>query len=123
MQLVPGQQLDVWGPLGNGFDVPRTEDASIVAGGIGHTPFVAFAQEHLGRKGYGDPVREFGPGRRATLCYGVRTAAMLSGIDDFRDAGAEVHVATDDGSAGYHGLVTDLLRGQLDATDPPSCPC
>jgi dihydroorotate dehydrogenase electron transfer subunit len=31
-------------------------------------------------------------------------------VDDFRSAGAEVHLASDDGSLGHHGFVTDLLR-------------
>jgi dihydroorotate dehydrogenase electron transfer subunit len=71
-QLQPGQRLDVWGPLGNGFDAPSTRSVSealatqndstrrhpavptehliMVAGGIGQTPFLALAQEALGRK-------------------------------------------------------------------------
>jgi dihydroorotate dehydrogenase electron transfer subunit len=38
---LPGQALDVWGPLGNGFTIPDTEHLIMVAGGIGQTPFVA----------------------------------------------------------------------------------
>ena len=45
-----------------------------------------------------------------TLCYGTRSADYLAGVDDFRWLGIEVHVSTDDGTAGHHGLVTDVLR-------------
>ena len=44
-----------------------------------------------------------------TLLYGVRTAGLLAGVDDFRQAGIEVELATDDGTAGHHGFVTELL--------------
>ncbi|MFM7063478.1 MAG: dihydroorotate dehydrogenase electron transfer subunit, partial [Actinomycetes bacterium] len=48
---------------------------------------------------------------RATLCWGARTAASFGDVDDFRDAGADVHLATLDGSAGRRGTVVDLLAG------------
>ena len=41
-------------------------------------------------------------------------------MDDFRDAGVAVEVATDDGSAGHRGFVTDLLRSRLDRGDRPA---
>ncbi|MEO8493652.1 MAG: FAD-binding oxidoreductase, partial [Planctomycetota bacterium] len=44
----PGQRLDVWGPLGNGFEPIATKHLVMVAGGIGQTPFVALAKEYLG---------------------------------------------------------------------------
>jgi dihydroorotate dehydrogenase electron transfer subunit len=42
--------------------------------------------------------------------YGVRTAARAAGVDDFRAAGAAVHLATDDGTLGFHGSVVRLLE-------------
>jgi dihydroorotate dehydrogenase electron transfer subunit len=42
---------------------------------------------------------------------------LLAGVEDFRAAGIEVHVATDDGSCGYQGLVTGLLETRLDAAE------
>ena len=56
----------------------------------------------------------------ATLLYGVRTAAYLAGLDDFRRAGIEVEVATDDGSAGHHGFVTELLARRLENGERPA---
>jgi dihydroorotate dehydrogenase electron transfer subunit len=110
----PGQQLDVWGPLGNGF-LPQSADHLImVAGGIGQTPFPALAREHLGLRRYGDPPREVAPAHRVTLCYGARTAELLAGVEDFERLGVEVRLATDDGTRGRHGLATDLLEELLD---------
>ena len=88
----------------------------MVAGGIGQTPFLALGQEYLGKRRYGEPKRQFSAAKKVTLCYGVRTAALAAGVDDFRAAGFDVRLASDDGSIGHHGLVTDLLRDVLDET-------
>lgn len=108
--LVPGQDVEIWGPLGNGFAPAPAEHLVMVAGGIGQTPFVALAREALGQKSYG---RRAAAVSRVTLCYGARTRDYLAGLDDFASAGASVRLSTDDGSEGHHGLVTDLLRQLL----------
>ncbi len=47
--LRPGDAVEVWGPLGNGFpDVDGVEHVGLVAGGIGQTPFLAHVRELLG---------------------------------------------------------------------------
>ena len=109
----PGQRVDVWGPLGNGFLPQPTEHLVMVAGGIGQTPFLALAKEYLGRQKFGAPSRQVPRAKRVTFCYGARTADYLAGVKDFEQLGVEVRVATDDGTRGYHGLVTDLLRQVL----------
>jgi dihydroorotate dehydrogenase electron transfer subunit len=109
----PGQQLDVWGPLGNGFDPVNVEHLILVAGGIGQTPFPALAREHLGLRRYGNPMRSSAPVRQITLCYGVRSGEYLAGIADFERLGVDVHFSTEDGSQGHAGLVTDLLEQVL----------
>lgn len=106
----PGDALHCWGPLGNGFAAAPVEHLVMVAGGIGQTPFLALAREALGRRRYGTPARTAGYARRATLCYGVRTADLVAGADDFRGAGLDLRVSSDDGSVGARGLVTDVLR-------------
>jgi dihydroorotate dehydrogenase electron transfer subunit len=114
-RLVAGREVDLWGPLGNGF-APRTCDHLImVAGGIGQTPFPALASEYRQLREYGDPPRAPGSAQRITLCYGARTAALLAGVDDFERGNVEVRISTDDGSAGHRGFVTELLGQVLDA--------
>jgi dihydroorotate dehydrogenase electron transfer subunit len=110
----PGQKLDVWGPLGNGFLPQPTEHLVMVAGGIGQTPFLALAKEYLGKQRFGISPRTVSAAQRVTFCYGARTADYLAGVEDFEQLGVEVRIATDDGSRGRHGLVTDLLREVLD---------
>lgn len=143
-QMLPGQPLEVWGPLGNGFDPAGLHHAGgheaeagrqaghpagasesgrrpavpidwwiLVAGGIGQTPFLALAQELLDKKFYGNPPRRPPRALHVTLCYGARTAKLLAGVEDFRRLGVDVRLATDDGSLGHHGLVTDLVEGVL----------
>jgi dihydroorotate dehydrogenase electron transfer subunit len=105
-----GDKLDVWGPLGNGFPAEPVEHLILVGGGIGQTPFLAYARESLERRQYG-----------ATLCYGARRADYLASVSDFEQLGIDVHLSTDDGSAGHHGFVTELLRRVLEsaATSAP----
>lgn len=109
-RLEAGSSLDVWGPLGNGFPAfDNLEHLGLVAGGIGQTPFLALIREALGKRGYaGQPARR--GVRKVSLYYGVRTAELAAGVDDFRAAGAEVHLATDDGTLGHHGFVTQLVE-------------
>jgi dihydroorotate dehydrogenase electron transfer subunit len=108
-----GELLDVWGPLGNGFPPHPTDHLIMVAGGIGQTPFLALGQEYMGRRQYGLPPRIVPAIDRVTLCYGVRSSGFLAGVSDFKAAGFEVRVSSDDGSAGHHGLVTELLDDVL----------
>jgi dihydroorotate dehydrogenase electron transfer subunit len=119
-QLRAGDQVEVWGPLGNGFpDLSGKEHVALVAGGIGQTPFLAHIHELLGKRGYGGrPASQ--AVRRVSIYYGVRSADLLAGVEDFRAAGADVHLATDDGSLGYHGFVTALVEEHLARhADPP----
>ncbi|MEZ6113192.1 MAG: dihydroorotate dehydrogenase electron transfer subunit [Pirellulaceae bacterium] len=115
-QLREGQQLDVWGPLGNGFLPQASEHLVMVAGGIGQTPFMALAREYLGLRKYGAAERETQMARQVTLCYGARSADYLSGVEDFEQLGVDVRIATDDGSRGRRGFVTDELRQVLDSS-------
>ena len=93
----------------------------MVAGGIGQTPFLALGREQLQKRDYGWPPRQVAPSEKVTLCYGARSADLLAGLDDFRAVGIDVRVATDDGSAGHHGLVTDLLSRCLAEAETTTC--
>lgn len=115
-----GDEVEMWGPLGNGFPVPRPGHLMIVAGGIGQTPFLAVAREALGLRKYGSPPREISTRpSRITMAYGVRSAEYLAGLDDFASIGLDLCISTDDGSRGHHGFVTDLLAETIRAGDRP----
>jgi dihydroorotate dehydrogenase subfamily 1 len=96
MALPAGTEAYVRGP--HGIPVAPPEDATIVAvaGGTGLAAVYQIA-------------RDFG---NAHVFAGARSAERLYFIDECRQI-AEVHVATDDGSAGFHGVVTELLREHL----------
>ncbi len=103
--LRPGDALDLLGPLGNGFfldGVPAS--VGIVAGGVGLASVLLAAR------------RCIDAGARTTLYYGARTASALVDVELFESAGCEIALATDDGSLGHDGFVTDLLRN---GTLPP----
>lgn len=107
--LAAGGELTVWGPLGNGFDPPAADHLVLVAGGIGQTALLALARERSGRACYGSPGRSSPRAGRITFCWGARTAALFGDVQDFREAGCDVHLATLDGSSGVQGTVIDLL--------------
>lgn len=117
-----GDEVSVWGPLGNGFPiVPEgTKHLMCVAGGIGQTPFLAVARELLISRRYGSPTREVATRpNQVSLCYGARSADYLAGLDQFAIDGLDVRLATDDGSRGHHGFVTELLKQSLASDSPP----
>ena len=98
-ELRAGEMLAITGPLGNGFDLSsKPARAAIVAGGVGIAS-VLLAAEQLTRAG-----------TRVELLYGARTAELLVEAERFERAGCALALATDDGSAGHHGFVTDLLE-------------
>ena len=133
-----GERVSVWGPLGNGFGPPPAGPVIFVAGGIGQTPFLALGRSWLGPVPSVEPPRSpettTDPAQLAqhgetellmthptiTMLYGVRSAAFLAGVEDFRRAGIDVEVATDDGSAGHHGFVTELLARRLERGERPA---
>jgi dihydroorotate dehydrogenase electron transfer subunit len=110
-----GDTVEVWGPLGNGFSVPTAKHLICVAGGIGQTPFLATAREALGLRTYGSPSRQL-PTKptSVSLCYGVRSKDYLAGLEEFQLPGLDIAIATDDGTYGHHGYVTQLLQRKLD---------
>jgi dihydroorotate dehydrogenase electron transfer subunit len=93
--LEEGDDLDLLGPLGCGFDLAGERPAICVAGGLGVAVFPGVVQALIAR------------GRTVIILQGARTAAQL--LPASRFPGADVQVATDDGSAGHRGSVVDLL--------------
>lgn len=113
-QCVAGDKIELWGPLGNGFSTEPTDHLILVAGGVGQTPMLTLASAALGKEQYGDPSAPIGYAKRVSLCYGARTRAYLAGLDDFEKVCSRVYVATEDGSLGRKGRVTDSLKEILD---------
>lgn len=94
-QRTSGDKLDLLGPLGNGFSIyPDSKNLLLVAGGMGIAPLVFLAEEAVKQK------------LSVTLLYGTPSAAQLYPQPS---DGVEVIYATEDGSTGRKGMITDLL--------------
>lgn len=105
-QLHAGDEIDVLGPLGNGFEILGNTPFQpvLVGGGVGVPPLVSLVNQLFSEKHR--PARAF---------IGARSGADLIGLEDMALAGAKVEVATEDGSHGYSGRVTEPLKAYLDA--------
>jgi dihydroorotate dehydrogenase electron transfer subunit len=97
-----GEVASVMGPLGHGFPVKCSGAALLVGGGFGVAPLY-FLAKSLKAAGHGD----------IALFVGGRTASDLLLLDRFETLGVPVYTATNDGSAGVKGLVTDPLDDKL----------
>ena len=113
MNLPVGGVVSSLGPLGTTFDPPpRDVTPVIVAGGVGIAPFVLFCR------------RLAESGRRGIVLLGGRSRPDLYLRHLFERFGMDVRVASEDGSAGHHGVVTALLPGALaDAGRPRLYSC
>jgi dihydroorotate dehydrogenase electron transfer subunit len=122
--LSPGDSVSVIGPLGNGFSVPDDKKtALLVAGGMGVPPLL-----HLAKVLMADSHATM---IEVIALAGAKTATELPfegrldeisqqlgfSIPEFARYGIESLLATDDGSAGYHGFVTDCLVERLGQPD------
>jgi dihydroorotate dehydrogenase electron transfer subunit len=96
-----GDRLSVLGPLGKGFVIPPDEKTSLlVAGGIGVAPLIFLAQR----------MRD----ADTRMLVGYRSGSELLPMGNFALDTMEVRIATEDGSKGHHGMVTDLLANELE---------
>ena len=104
--LQPGDPLDSLGPLGHGFTLTSDGPVVCVSGGLGCAPFPLLIGE-LRRRGVDDII----------VLNGARTATRLYPPERFARPGPSVTVveATDDGTRGHHGPVTELLVTALRA--------
>ncbi len=93
--LNPGDTFDILAPLGHGFSLGDTSRKAVfVGGGIGVPPLLESAKAF---------------GTNATVIAGFRNQEAIILKEDFERNGNRVIIATDDGSFGHHGLVTDCL--------------
>jgi dihydroorotate dehydrogenase electron transfer subunit len=109
--LKKGDLLEVRGPLGQGFNFEEDLDPILVAGGLGVAPllFLAETWKRSGKKNGKGSLRLF---------IGAGSKAELLCLNEFKQAGAEVFAATEDGSYGRKGLVTRLLSTTIKNPSP-----
>lgn len=104
-----GDFINILGPLGNGFPEDIAEgEAVVIGGGIGTPPML-------------ETAKLFGGRVDAILGFRTRGAVILE--NDFDEVCKSVSVATDDGSYGAHGFVTDILRERLEKPCRVICAC
>ncbi len=107
----PGETLDILGPLGKGFFIPRTAKGktfSLVGGGRGIAPLYFLALELRAKGG------------RPRVFYGGKTEADLPLLQKLFAQKMEVFISTDDGSAGFPGLVTAMFEKELARSARPA---
>lgn len=96
----PGNSLDILGPLGKGFPVPKKDrQVILVAGGMGIAPIFAMA-ENIKNK---NPL----------LFYGTKSKKDVFLLDSFRSIGIDPIISTDDGSLGRKGNIVRVLKNYL----------
>ena len=110
VRCVPGEELDVLTGLGNGFnmDIP-SEHPVLAGGGIGIAPLYGLAQRMLER------------GQTPTVALGFRTEKDVYYLEEFAKLGCRLLVATEDGSVGTKGFVTDCIKAVPECDYVLSC--
>lgn len=109
--LAAGTQIDTLTGLGNGFDTSvKHNHALLVGGGVGVPPLYRLARNLVAE------------GKKVSVVLGFNTAAEIFYREQFEALGAEVIVATADGSVGVKGFVTDAIaQSGIDAEYFFSC--
>ena len=109
--LRKGDERWIIGPLGNGFSKkPKEKNLVLVGGGVGIPPLYHLAKELLGLK---SPVSK----KNIHVFLGARHKNLLLCQNDFKKLGVKITVATDDGSKGRKGFVTEPLEDFLKIVD------
>ena len=104
-QCQAGNNIDLLGPLGNGYSIqPGSPNLLLLAGGIGIAPLCFLAEKALEQ------------GCSVTLMLGASTATQLY-PRHFLPAQAELIIATEDGTDGREGMITDFLPDYVEGAD------
>ena len=107
--LPVGTKLDVLSGLGNGYDTSFSGDRPVlVGGGVGVPPLFNLCKKLVAE------------GKHPQVVLGFNTASEIFLADEFKALGADVHIATADGSVGTKGFVTNVIE-QLAYTYFYSC--
>lgn len=107
--LKEGDSLSVLGPLGKGFRaVSPDSNICMVGGGMGIAPLLFLGKWLLNN----------GLTGKLVALLGARSAEEVNQLaDDFNRLNINTAIATDDGSLGHHGLVTDLMKTELKSNE------
>lgn len=102
-----GEILEVLGPIGTGFQVPENAArVALVGGGVGMPPLYCLAEDLKARSRKPE----------ITFFYGGRSRIDILELEAWNKLGVELCVATEDGSYGTKGLVTEVLLDKLQGT-------
>jgi len=104
-QARAGERLPLWGPLGNGFDAPWAATNIVVGGGVGIPPLRLLFETQMAAAVWS--VTD------TRVLLGARTANEVLCANEFQAHGLGLCVATDDGSWGHHGVITQVLEFEL----------
>jgi dihydroorotate dehydrogenase electron transfer subunit len=106
-EMLTGAEIDIMGPLGKGFNIPDgIKKVMVVGGGIGAAPLFPLIQALKHYK------------IEQTVLLGARTAEYIIGANQLASLDIRVETATDDGSLGYKGFVTDLAEKHIKGNKP-----
>ena len=97
-KLKVGDYLGITGPLGTYFKIPKRKHLVMVAGGYGVAPL------------YFASLRALKQGCQVDFLLGARTKDLLLYLKKFAKTKVRLHLATNDGSVGQKGIVTELLE-------------
>ncbi len=98
--MTSGTELDVLTGLGNGYDLALSgENPLLIGGGAGVPPMYLAARKLISE------------GRKATVILGFNSKDEIFFEEEFKAIGADVIIATADGSHGVKGFVTDAMKG------------
>ena len=111
--LEKGDEVDLIGPLGRGFDLNCQQPVCLIGGGMGIAP-LAFLGKRLAAFGR-DLSRDY-------VLLGARNREELKPLaEEFTGLGYPVLSATDDGSMGHHGFIPELLNQVLPKVERVYC--
>lgn len=104
-QMKPGAMVDLIGPLGNSFRSPGDSPACLIGGGMGIAPLLFHARS-IQRANVHHTAHH--------VLLGARNRSELEPlVQDFAALGIDLSTATDDGSFGHHGFISELLPTTL----------
>lgn len=91
-------ELDIFGPLGNGFPIEDQDEVILIGGGVGVPPLYETAKQYLNK------------GTKVNVVLGANDANSVFYVDEFKALGCFTYVATMDGSLGTEGTALDAIK-------------